>query len=67
MKNGSRNTRLKEIKKQEAESPVEGNEKQKAESPVKENEKRKADSPVKEITGKKKKGAGKYDRTFKKD
>ena len=53
--------------KQKVESPVKGNEKPKAESPVKGNEKRKAESPVNEITGKKTKGAGKYDCTFKKD
>lgn len=53
--------------KQKAESPVTGNKKQKVESPVKGNEKRKAESPVNEITGKKTKGAGKYDCTFKKD
>ena len=77
MKNGKQNLQLKE--KWKRESPVKGNEKRKAESaeeenekwkaesPVKENEKRKAESPVKEITGKKKKGAGTYDCTFKKD
>ena len=53
--------------KRKAESPVKGNEKRKVESPITRNEKRKAESPVKEITGKEKKGAGKYDCTFKKD
>ena len=54
-------------RKRKVESPVKGSEKREAESPVKENEKRKTESPVKEITGKEKKGAGKYDCTFKKD
>ena len=54
-------------RKRKVESPVKGSEKREAESPVKENEKRKAESPVKEITGKEKKGVGKYDCTFKKD
>ena len=53
--------------RQKVESPVKGNKKRKVESPVKGNEKRKAESPVNEITGKKTKGVGKYDCTFKKD
>ena len=58
---------IKGNEKWKAESPVKGNKKRKVESPVKGNEKRKAESPVNEITGKKTKGAGKYDCTFKKD
>ena len=58
---------IKGNEKWKAESPVIGNKKRKVESPVKGNEKRKAESPVNEITGKKTKGAGKYDCTFKKD
>ena len=67
MKNRKQNRQLKEIKNGKQNLQLKEMKKRKVESPVKGNEKRKAELPVKEITGKKKKGAGKYDCTFKKD